>query len=279
MSACYLHAGGAVRIAVIGQLEWVELLRVDHVPAAGEIVSALSGYALPAGSAGVAAVQLARWGAESLLFTALGDDDRGRHAHDELRARGVRVWPIVRRDAQRRALTLIDARHERTIVTIGDRLVPHADDPLPWDELGGCDAAYVTGTDAQGVLKARRARVLVATSRIVPLLRAAGAPLDALVGSTNDPAERYAPGDLKPAPRLVVRTDGSRGGRYVLGDGSEQRYVAAPAPAGGDTYGAGDTFAAGLTFALAEGKPAPDAVAFAAARAAEVLALQGPYPR
>ena len=112
---------------------------------------------------------------------------------------------------------------------------------------------------------------MVSTARILPLLRGIG--LDALVGSANDPGERYADGDLDPAPRLVVRTDGARGGTY---DG--HRYAAVPAAVTGDTYGAGDSFAAALALALGGGLVAGDAVADAARRAVEVLRFDGPYP-
>jgi len=267
-----------MRIAVVGHLEWVELMRVDRLPSAGEIVHANPILAVPAGGGGVAAVQLARWGAESIFFTALGDDALGHRAHDELCARGVQVRAVFRREPQRRALTFIDARRERTIVVLGDRLVVHGADALPWDELARCDAVYITGGDAGAVRQARRARTAVATSRVVPLLREAGIQLDALVGSDNDPAERYASGDLPLAPHLVVRTNGAHGGYFARSDGVRHPYAAVPATVTGDTYGAGDTFAAGLTFALGEGRGPAEAVAFAAARAAEVVAFDGPYP-
>jgi ribokinase len=51
-----------------------------------------------------------------------------------------------------------------------------------------------------------------------------------------------------------------------------------PATVRGDTYGAGDTFAAALTYALGAQRAPADAVAFAAERAVEVLAYDGPYP-
>lgn len=267
-----------MRVAVVGHLEWVEFLRVARVPSPGEIVHAEPLLAVPAGGGGVAAVQLARWGAETLFFTAFGDDALGRRAADELRARGVHVHAVVRPEPQRRAITLVDAQRERTIVVIGERVVPHASDPLPWDELASCDAVYVTGGDVGALHQARRARAVVATSRIVPLLRAAAIPIDLLVGSDADAAEQYAPGDLPSVPRVVVRTDGARGGYFELADGTRTRYAAVPATVTGDTYGAGDTFAAALTFALAAGRAPADAVAFAAARAAEVVAFQGPYP-
>ncbi|MDQ3298299.1 MAG: PfkB family carbohydrate kinase, partial [Myxococcota bacterium] len=78
-----------MRVAVVGHVEWVEFWRVDQVPRAGAIVQGTPLLAVPAGGGGVAAVQLARWGADAMLFTALGDDDLGRRTETELRARGV----------------------------------------------------------------------------------------------------------------------------------------------------------------------------------------------
>lgn len=267
-----------LRIAVVGHLEWVEFVRVSGVPKPGEIAHGAAVLAVPGGGGAVAAVQLARFGAESHFFTALGNDALGHRAHDEMQAHGVRVHAAFRAEEQRRAITLVDAARERTIITIGDKHAPRADDPLPWDELAGFDAVYVTAGDAAAVRCSRSARIVVATSRALPLLREARIRLDALVGSAIDPAERYEPGDLDVAPALVVRTESDRGGHYVQSDGVVRRYATAPAKVTGDAYGAGDTFAAGLTFALAEGKAPADALAFAAARAAEVVAFEGPYP-
>ncbi|HLL24929.1 MAG TPA: PfkB family carbohydrate kinase [Kofleriaceae bacterium] len=266
-----------MRVAVVGHLEWVELVRVDEVPRAGDIVQAVPLLALAAGGGGVAAVQLARWGAESLFFTAFGGDALGARARAELASRGVTLHAATRAEPQRRAVTLVDAVRERTIIVIGDRHVASGADPLPWDTLASCDAVYVTGGDVEAVRAARAARVVVATSRVLPLLRASGIAIDALVGSSNDPTEHYVPGDLPVAPGLVIRTNGAAGGTYELA-GQTYAYPAVPAVMTGDSYGAGDTFAAGVTFALGEGRGAADAIAFAAARAAEVLAFTGPFP-
>jgi ribokinase len=265
-----------MRVAVLGHVEWVEFLRVPAVPRAGDIVEGVPVAAVPAGGGGVAAVQLARWAGTSELYTALGDDELGRRCEAELRARGVNVHAAYRSEPQRRALTLIDAQRERTIVLSGSRHVPARGDALPWDAFAQIDAVYVTGGDADAVRAARAARVVVGTSRVLQLFRDAAVELDALVGSDNDPAEAY-PGDLQPPPRLVVRTNGARGGRYTLAGGSTHDYPAVPTEITGDTYGAGDTFAAALTFALGEGQDAAGAIQFASARAAEVLAFHGPY--
>lgn len=268
-----------MRVAVVGHVEWVELVHVDHVPNAGDIVHGTSVLEVPAGGGAVAAVQLARWGADTLLFTALGGDALGLRARDELVSRGVKVHAAPRFEPQRRALTLVDAQRERTIVVIGDRLVAHGSDALPWQALATCDAVYVTGGDVEAVRHARSARIVVATSRVLPLLRDAAIDLDVLIGSDSDPAERYTAGDLPRPPKLVVRTEGARGGYVVHADGMRRRYTAVPATVTGDTYGAGDTFAAALTFALGERRSLDDALSFASARAAEVVGFQGPYPR
>ena len=98
-----------MRVGVVGHVEWVEFMHTDHVPRAGEIVHAEPRFAVPAGGGGVAAVQLARWGCESVLFTAFGNDELGDRAEAELRAWGVTVHAVRHQAAQRRAITLVDA--------------------------------------------------------------------------------------------------------------------------------------------------------------------------
>src|SRR5581483_3935545 len=101
-------------------------------------------------------------------------------------------------------------------------------------------------------------------------------PLDALVGSGKDEAERYHPGDLEPPPALVVSTAGALGGWTQ--PGGPYSAVAPPGPVV-DAYGAGDCFAAGLTYALAAGLGAGEAVAFAARCGAAALTGRGVAPQ
>ena len=129
---------------------------------------------------------------------------------------------------------------------------------------------------------ARRARVLVATARSLPVLADAGVELDALVRSGERP-ERDATSRATstPRPRLVVATTaGTGGGSWTYADGRSGSYEAAP-PAGPleDAYGAGDSFAAGLTYALGRGDEVEDAVAFAADAASAALARRGAHGR
>ncbi len=267
-----------MRVAVLGHVEWIEFARVPHMPAAGDIVHATAAWQEPGGGGAVSAVQLARLAGGCTFFTALGDDALGRRAHAELTALGLTVSAVLRAEPQRRAFTHVDDAGERTITVIGARMAPLAADPLPWHALGECDAVYVTAADPAAVRLARRARVVVATARVLPLLRAAGVELDALVGSAKDPAERYSPGDLDPPPRLVVRTGGASGGSYSLGDGPPVHYPPTPLPGPPvDAYGCGDAFAAGLTYGLGAGLAPADAVHLAARCGAAALTGRGPY--
>jgi ribokinase len=267
-----------VRAAVVGHVEWVEFIRVPHIPTPGEIVHAARAWEEPGGGGAVAAVQLSKLAGACRFFTALSDSELGRRAKNDLEEMGVQLEAAKRDTFQRRAVTHIDEQGERTITVIGDRLNPYASDALPWDELADVDAVYFTGGDVDALRAARRAKVLVATSRILPLLAEAHVQLDVVIGSAADPAETYERGDIDPQPILAVRTEGARGGTYELIDGTTGWW--SPAPLRGpiqDAYGCGDSFAAGLTFALARGMRVGDALDVAASCGAAVLTGNGPY--
>jgi ribokinase len=264
-----------MRTAVVGHVEWVTFGRVDHVPVPGEIVHADDVFEVPAGGGSVAAVQLLKLAGDCTFFTALGDDELGHRSQDELAKLGVRVECVFRPDAQRRAFTHVDAAGERTITVMGERLGPHASDPLPWDALDGVNAVYFCAGDDDALRQARRARTLVATSREAGRLARAAVYLDAVVGSARDASERYAPVD--PEPGAVVETLGSDGGRYVARDMSGT-WAAQPLPGPRVcAYGAGDSFAAGLTYGLGAGLPVEDAIALAARCGAANAMGRGPY--
>jgi ribokinase len=264
-----------VRVAVVGHVEWVEFARVDEVPSAGEIVHATETWGQAAGGGAVAALQLARLAGEAALFTALGRDELGIRAREELEAGGVHVYTANHHEPQRRAFTHVDEAGERTITVLGEKLRPRGnDDMLPWHELTGCDAVYFVSGDVDALVRARRARVLVATARELPTLLRGGVKLDALVGSGEDDGERYRQGDLDPVPELIVSTAGPLGGWAQPGG----PYKAAPPPGPiEDAYGCGDCFAAGLTYALGAGRPATEAIAFAARCGAAALTGRGVY--
>ena len=266
-----------MRVAVVGHVEWIEFARVPRLPRPGEIVHVTDSWEEPGGGGAVAAVQLAKLAGGATFFTALGDDELGRRAKEGLEAMGVRVVAAWRPQPQRRAFVHVDEAGERTITVVGGRMGPLGGDDLPWEELAGADAVYLTAGDAGAVHAARTARTLTSTVRGIEVLREAAVELDALLSSANDPGERYE-GDLDPPPRLVVRTAGAEGGEWERPGGERGRYEATPLPGPvADAYGCGDSFAAGLTHGLGAGAPLEEALRLAARCGAACLTGRGPY--
>jgi ribokinase len=267
-----------VRTAVIGHVEWIDFVRVDEVPAPGDIITALEVWEEPGGAGPVSAAQLMKLGSDCTFFTALGDDELGHRSHQALSAMGLRVEAAFRDEPQRRAFTFVDSNGERTITVLSDKLIPVASDPLPWDELAGCDAVLFIAGDAGTARLARAARVMTATSRALAWLREAHVELDALLGSSRDPSEVYRAGDLAPSPRAVVRTAGAAGGTWELSDATTGSWQAVPPPGPvRDAYGAGDSFMAGVTYGLAGGLSLEEAIALGARCGAAELTGRGAY--
>lgn len=263
-----------MRLAVVGHVEWVEFARVERVPEPGEIVHTLETWEEPGGGGAVAAVQLAKLNGSVDFFTSFGDDELGHRSKEELEKLGVTVHATMLGEPMRRGFCYIDADGERTITVIGRKLGASGEDAsLPWEELARTDGVYFTGGDVAAVRACRRARVFVAAARELQTLARAGEEIDALVGSGEDPGERYD-AQLEPEPRLVVTTSGALGG--WLRPGGPFRAAPIPGPIE-DAYGCGDSFAAGLTYGLAEGRTVEDAVALGARCGAAVLTGRGPY--
>lgn len=267
-----------MKTAVVGHVEWAEFTQVERVPDPGDIVHATDYFELPAGGAAVAAVQIAKLGGGCLFLTATGDDERADKVIEGLRARGLTVEAARRDSAQRRAFVFLDAEGERTITTIGERVGPQVEDPLPWDRLSDVDSVYLTAGNAETVRAARAAKTLVASVRTGEALRESGVQVDVLVASANDKGEVYVRGDLDPAPRWVVRTDGARGGTLETAEGEITTWTSnPPSVARVDSYGAGDTFAGGITYGLGRGWPIETAIAFGAFCGASSVRGRGPY--
>src|SRR4051812_35126764 len=126
---------GAIRTAVVGHVEWAEFARVPHMPTPGEIVHVSKNWEEPGGGGGVAAVQLLKLAGNCTFLTALAEDELGRRAAADLAERGVEVHAAPRPAPQRRVFVHVGDDGERTITVIGDRIVPHGGEDLPWGLL------------------------------------------------------------------------------------------------------------------------------------------------
>jgi ribokinase len=260
------------RVGVIGHVEWVDFLPVPRFPRQGEVIHAEGGSLRAGGGGGVAASVLAEMGAEVDFFTALGDDAAGRAAVAQLEERGARMHVAWRAEPTRRAVTLLEPDGERTIITLGERLEPRGADELDWERLRGAGSVYFTAGDAGALEHARRAAVTVASPRARGVLETS--TVDALVFSESDPDESEWAKRAAPHARLLVATEGERGGRW-WGE-SEGRWAAAalPGPAR-DSYGCGDSFAAAFTFGLGRGDSVYEAAALGAQWGALALTRVG----
>jgi ribokinase len=269
---------GPVRVAVVGHVEWVEFVHADHVPAAGEIVHASEAFEEPAGGGAVAAVQLARMAGACDFFTALGADDLAERTRARLPELDVSVHAAERPGPTRRAFTFLDARGERTITTIGERLEPRGDDPLPWQILERVEGVYVTAGDEGALRAARRAGVVVASPRAGHVLAESEVKLDALVFSDRDELESSFARALEPRPALMIATRGADGGRYETADGKSGTWSPASPPGPiADAYGSGDSFAAAFTYGLAAGEGVEASLRLGAEAGAAGLTRRGPY--
>jgi ribokinase len=262
-------------VAVVGHVEWVTHA-LGAMPRPGEITHLSDPFDEPAGGGGVSAAQVARLGAECLLFTALGSDWAGRAVAARLTEVGVTVLAAVRDEPHTRAVSATGASAERGIAVIGGPISARIEDSLPWDDLAACDAAYFTGHDSATVAAARRARALVVASRRLSVMVESGVRADVLVASADDPTEAIDPEALPVAPAAIVWTEGARGGRYELASGGRGRWDPAPVPGPAvDSYGCGDSFAAGLTTGLGRGLDLEGALALGARCGAACLTGRG----
>lgn len=240
------------RVAVVGHVEWVDFISVARLPRAGQIAHAEEATTRAAGGGGVAAAVLADNGAEVDFFCALGRDADGHAAAGQLTERGIELHAAWRDQPTRRAITFLTGEGERTITTIGERLEPRGDDPLPWDRLRAADGAYFTAGDPAALRRTREARLLVASPRGRASLEHGGTDLDALVFSDEDEDERMWAERLADRTALLVATDGAAGGRWWGSSKGDWEAAKPPGPAR-DSYGCGDSFAAGFTLELARG--------------------------
>jgi ribokinase len=262
------------RVAVVGHIEWVDFVPIDRFPLPGAVVHATGSFARAGGGGGVVAGVLSELGASVDFFVALGRDAIGEAAVAQLSEAGVRMHVAWRSEPTRRAVTLLEATGERTIITIGRRLQPVGTDELPWELLRESGGVYVTAGDAAALELARQAGVVVASPRARGALEGENAMIDALVFSAKDQDECAWAERVRTRTRLLVATDGAAGGRW-WGEESGRWQPAPPPGEPKDAYGCGDSFAAGFTFGLAGGASVAQAAAVGAECGARCLVRRG----
>jgi ribokinase len=260
-------------VLVVGSVNADLVVTVDRLPEAGETVTG-GRFARHGGGKGAnQAVAAARAGAPVRFVGAVGDDDLGATAIEELAAEGVDVERIARLDGEATGVALIfvdrEGRNQIAVSSganarVGEALVAAALDARPLtagdvvllgfevpDEavLAGARAAAAAG--ARAVLNPAPARELPGGLPDGVLLVPNGLEAAALTGETDAASAARALAARTGAPVLVtVSADGA----LLAGPGTDGVVaLAAPQVEVVDTTGAGDALCGVLAAGLAAG--------------------------
>lgn len=234
------------------------------------------------GQTATAMTALARWGQNVAAVCAVGDDDLGRDAIDELAADGVDTAHMVVRAGHSTQTSMIFVEQdsgERTIVYHRDLAINLQPGDLDLELLEHTRCLFLDGHEELGLVAARRAQelgvcVVLDAERLLPLTEQL-LPLCDVVLCGND-----FPGQLtgEPIPERQLQAMAARGiaivgmtqgdqGCLALSEGTLTHRPAFRTDVV-DTTGAGDVFHAGFTYAHLSGHPLPECLDFANAAAA-----------
>ena len=262
-------------VCVVGSINLDLVASVEHLPLSGETITSTSLDYVPGGKGANQAVASARLGADVRFVGAVGDDDFGRLAVEELRKADVDLSRTqVVRSPTGLALIFVDEKGETQIV-----VVPGANHALDPDriEIGEPDAlisqleirdgaieAALDGFDGFFCLNAAPAREV--SSDVLgraDLIVANSLELDALGSSAMG--------------TLFALTLGAEGA-LLLDDGDEIARASPPEVEAVDGTGAGDAFTACLVVSLLEGRKREEALRRACAAGAIAASRPGAQP-
>jgi ribokinase len=281
-------------VLVIGSINADLVVTLDRLPEAGETVTG-GRFARHGGGKGAnQAVAAARAGARVRFAGAVGDDDLGAAAIDELAAEGIDVRAIARLDAEPTGVALIAVDREgRNQIAVASGANARVDAALVARALAAAplaahdvvllgfevpDEAVVAGARAAAEAGAR-AILNPAPARDLPdglldhgvLLTPNGLEAAALTGETEPAAAARALARRADAP--VIVTVGADGALLAGPDGIVA--IAAPEVDVVDTTGAGDAFNGVLAAGLAAGDALEDAARAAVAAASASVRRAG----
>ncbi|MGE8494552.1 MULTISPECIES: ribokinase [Comamonas] len=296
----------APRIVVLGSLNMDLVLRVPHMPRAGETMLGQSLSQVPGGKGGNQAVSCARQGAAVSLLSCVGEDAYADQLLAGLVADHIDVQHVQRsaRDATGVAVISVDDSAQNQIVVVpGANLRLQVTEPVLRPLLQ--DAAYVVLQfetpleEVDQALRSARAvgcKTVLNPSPVQPLPDAWWPAIDVLVvneaeaaqlsGSPVDSPESAARAarwlQAKGAGQVVV-TLGSQGAvccdaRSASTAEAPAHWHRAPQVQAVDTTAAGDTFLGALTVQLASGASLDEATQWAIRAAGICVTRAGAQP-
>jgi ribokinase len=285
------------KVVVVGSTNTDMTVRVPHIPAPGETVLG-HGFRISGGGKGAnQAVAAARAGGDVLFVTALGTDDLGDRAVENLAREGIQV-DLIRRVSGASsgvALIFVDDAGENSIAVAGganNDLRPADVEPLR--ELLQADDVLLVQLEIP-LETVERVAQIASTQQVRTILNPAPARKlpDSLLASvaviTPNELEVEQLTDVRPTNEVelarsaatlhergvrdVLITLGARG-VFTSSAGSSQQVPGFNVDAI-DTTAAGDVFNGALAVALVEGRSLRDSVIFANAAAALSVTRMG----
>ncbi|MER8033816.1 ribokinase [Streptomyces hydrogenans] len=277
-------------IVVLGSTNMDLVAYVPKAPARGETVTGRSFRTIPGGKGANQAVAAARAGGEVAMIGAVGSDDFGYRLRDTLEHCSVDT-DLLRtvEGPSGTAHIVVDDEGGNAIV-----VVPGANGTVT--SLSHGDEALIATADllllqlelplsvvVDGAAHARRSgvRTVLTPAPVQPLPPELFDVTDLLVPNEHEATALTGRADphaaalalLEVVPEVVV-TLGAAGCLYAA-RGADLLAVPAPQVRAVDTTAAGDTFVGALAVALGEGRPVPEALAWAGTAAALSVRREG----
>jgi len=263
-------------ILTVGALGLDTIFRLDALPLAPGKHLPIEAVQVAQGMATAQAATIVRLGGRARLWASIGDDATGERIAAELAAAGIDLSALRRLPGARSGFSsiLVDAAGERVIVPQYDAALRAPPTSLPrLDDVAVVSVDVRWPTAAELALRAARERGLPAVLDVEAAPRDVLDPLLALathivaseggaLALTGAPPKEAAALLARQWPAEVIVTAGPRGAFWRGG------HVPAPPVASVDTLAAGDVFHGAFALLLAEGRPLPEILRFAATAAA-----------
>jgi ribokinase len=275
----------SVKIIVAGSMNMDMVVKTSHIPQPGETVLGGTFFMNPGGKGANQAIAVARLGAEVAFIGKIGDDIFGRQSSQLFEDEGVDIAGMVADEDQPSGIALItvDEKGENSIVVApgaNARLYPEDVEnsfknyPDARILLVQLEIPLNTVQFAAELAKKQGVKVILNPApanksvpdfyKLIDIITPNVTEAEMLTGVkiTDSDSALVAAKKLRSfgVPTVII-TLGSSGA--ILLDGEDFHHIDAPKVTAVDTTAAGDVFNGALAVAISEGKPLPEATAFA----------------
>lgn len=284
------------KILVVGSLNVDMVVRVPHMPAAGETILAEKADTVPGGKGANQAYAAGKLGAQTIMFGAVGNDRYAEIEKKSLQSAGVDVSRLIVRadfDTGLAWITVNDAGDNSIVVVSGaNKTLSEKDIADNDDLLHSCDIVLCQmEIPVQTVLcAARRAKELGKTVILDPapvpkdfpaelytyvdIIKPNETELSLLTGAASSDYEKGADILRSRGVKNVIVTLGGAGAFVNSETEGKHMLTVRPVPVV-DTTAAGDSFTAALAVRLASGSSLLQAVRYANEVATIVVTRKG----